>query len=72
MKFFDIFLTFAQNIDCVDAVLTSTHDLCFKANIRKKSVYPCKPQFYNIKIGCKGVYITRTCLHDAYWKHTAY
>ena len=27
-------------------------------------VYPCKPQFYYIKVGCKGVFITRTCLHD--------
>ena len=40
-KFYDIFLTFAQNIDCgytvelVKAVLTSTHNLCFGAKIRK-------------------------------------
>ena len=33
-KFFDIFLTFAQNIDC-KAVLTSIHNLCFGAKIRK-------------------------------------
>ena len=25
-----------------------------------KNVYPCKPQFYCIKVGCKGVNITRT------------
>ena len=48
-----------------EAVLTSTHNLCFGAKIRKK-VYPCKPQFYYIKVGCKGVFITRTCFHDAY------
>ena len=30
---FDIFLMFAQNID--EAVLTSTHNLCFRAKIRK-------------------------------------
>ena len=30
----------------------------------KKKVYPWKPQFYYIKEGCTGVYITRTCLHD--------
>ena len=43
MKFFYIFLIFAQNIDCgyslepplSEAVLTSTHNLCFGANIRK-------------------------------------
>ena len=69
MIFFYIFLIFAQNIDCGhtrlnEAVLTSTHNLYFRAKIRK-NVYPCKLQFYYIKRGCKGVYITRTCLHDA-------
>ena len=42
-KIFDIFLIFAQNIDCGytlepprrEAVLTSTHNLCFGAKIRK-------------------------------------
>ena len=46
-----------------EAVLTSTHNLCFRAKIRK-NVYPCKPHFYCIKVGCKGVFITRTCYHD--------
>ena len=41
----------------------STHNLCFRAKIRK-NVYPCTPQFYYIKVGYKGVYITQTCLHD--------
>ena len=41
----------------------STHNLCFRAKIRK-NVYPCTPQFYYIKVGCKGVYITRTCYPD--------
>ena len=35
----------------------STHNLCFRAKIRK-------PQFYYIKVGRKGVFITRTCKHD--------
>ena len=44
LKMFDIFLIFAQNIDCwytleppqlSEAVLTSTHNLCFVAKIRK-------------------------------------
>ena len=30
----------------------------------KKNCIPCKPQFYYTKVGCKGVYITRTCFHD--------
>ena len=70
-KNYDIFLIFAQNIDCgytlepplSVAVLTSTHNLCFGAKIRK-NVYPCKPQFYYIKVRCKGVFITRTCFRD--------
>ena len=39
------------------AVLMSTHNLCFRA---KKNVYPCKPQFRYIKVGCKSVYIYHT------------
>ena len=46
-----------------EAVLTSTHNLCFEAKIRKK-VYPRIPQFCYIKVGLKRVYITRTCLPD--------
>ena len=48
-----------------EVVLTSTHNLCFRATIRKK-VFPGKPQFYYIKVGCKGVYITRICYHNVY------
>ena len=35
-------------------------------NKKKIYMYPCKPQFYYmyIKVGCKGVYITRTCFRD--------
>ena len=56
---FEIFLIFAQNIDCgfIEAVLTIYvlyHNLCFREKIRK-NVYLCKPQFYYIKVGCKGV-----------------
>ena len=71
MKNYDIFLIFAQNIDCgytlelIEAVLTSTHNLCFRAKVRK-NVYPCKPQFFYIKVVCKGIYISRTCYADAH------
>ena len=41
----------------------STHNLCFRAKIRKNE-YPCKPQFYYIKVECKGVFITQTCYPD--------
>ena len=57
------FLSFAQNIDrgytlqpphyrLSESVLTSVHNLCFRAKIRKKCI-SCKPQFYYIKVGCK-------------------
>ena len=39
-----------------------THNLCFGSEIRK--VYPCKPQFYYMKVGFKGVYITWICFRD--------
>ena len=32
--------------------------------IYENNLYPCKPQFYYIKVGCKGVYITQICMHD--------
>ena len=44
----------------------STHNLCFGAKIRK-NVYPCKPQFYYTKVGCKGVFVRRTCFRDAFF-----
>ena len=40
----------------------STHNLCFRAKIRK-NVYPCTLQFY-FTTGCKGVFVTRTCFRD--------
>ena len=46
----------------IEAVLTSTHNLCFRAKIRKY-VYPFKPQFYYIKVGVRG-YVTRACHPD--------
>ena len=46
-----------------EAVLTSTYNLCVRAKIIKNE-YPCKPQLYYIKVGFKGVYITRTCYPD--------
>ena len=46
-----------------EAVLTSTHNLCLGAKIRKIGI-PCIPQFCYIKVGYKGVYIKQTCFHD--------
>ena len=68
IKSSDIFHISAQNIYCgyslepprggnrLEAVLTSTHNLCFE-QFKKNNVYPCKPQFYYIKVGFKGVKI---------------
>ena len=47
-KIFDIFLIFAQNIDCgytFEPVLTSTHNLCFGAKIRKIGIPLQNPAF---------------------------
>ena len=39
----------------------STMIVSLGAKIRKKIVYTCKPQFYYIKVGYDGVYISQTC-----------
>ena len=33
-------------------------------NKKKNNVYPCKPQFYYIKVGFKGVKIIKQCFRD--------
>ena len=57
MKNCEIFLVFAQNIDCGYSLEPPQF---FKAK-KRKNVYPCKPQFYYQKVGCKWVFIKRTC-----------
>ena len=63
MKNSDIFLISAQNIDCRYSLepprrggSNEYHNLCFSRN-KKNNVYPCKPQFYYIKVGFMGVKI---------------
>ena len=58
----DIFHTFAQNLECGYSLEPPRRggsneypQSMFWANIRKNNVYPCKPQFYYIKVGFKGV-----------------
>ena len=71
MKFFYIFLIFAQNIDCGYTLEPPqrggsneyTQSMFWSKN-KKKYVYPSKPHFFYIKVGCKGVFITRTCYPD--------
>ena len=60
----DIFQILAQNIDCGNSLEPSRQgssneyqqSMFFKQN-KKNNVYPCKPQFYYIKVGFKGVKI---------------
>ena len=41
----------------------------FLSRNKKNNAYPCKPQFYYIKVGFKGVNIIQTRFrYDAYWK----
>ena len=59
IKYCNIFHVFAQNIDC-GYTLEPPH--VGGSNVypqpmfysKKKNEYPCKPQFYYIKVGCKG------------------
>ena len=44
----------------------STQNLCFTAKL-EKYFYSCKSQFYYIKVGENGVYITWTCYHDGFF-----
>ena len=63
MNIFDIFLIFTQNIDC-GYMLERVPIIYVFGTKNKKKVYPCKPQFYYIKVGCKWVYIIRICFRD--------
>ena len=70
MKIFDIFLIIAQNIDLGYTFEPPQGGGCnmypqsmFRSK-NKKTVYPCKPQFDYIKVGCMGVFVTQTCFPD--------
>ena len=60
----DIFHISAQNIDCGYPLEPPRRggsnkypQSMFLSRNKKKNVYPCKPQFYYIKVGFKGVKI---------------
>ena len=64
MKNTDIFHTSAQNIDCGYSLEPPRRggsneypQSMFSARNKKNNVYLCKPQFYYIKEGLKGVRI---------------
>ena len=57
----DIFHISALNIDCGYSLepprRTAYPQSMFLSKNKKNNVYPCKPQFYYIKVGFKGVRI---------------
>ena len=64
MKNSDIFYISAQNIDCGNSLEPPRRggsneypQSMFLSKNKKNNVYPCKPQFYYIKVGFKGVSI---------------
>ena len=38
----------------------------FFSRNKENNVYPCKPQFYYIKVGFKGVQIIQVCFRDGF------
>ena len=58
MKFFNIFLNFCSKHRLLVHVRTAVRrsneypQPMFWSKNKKKNVYPCKPQFYYIKVGC--------------------
>ena len=64
MKTSDIFHISAQNIECGNSLESPRRggsneypQFMFLSRNKKNSAYPCKPQFYYIKVGLKGVKI---------------
>ena len=64
IKISDIFHITAQNIDCGYSLEPPQRggsneypQYMFLSRNKKNNVYPCKPQFYYIKVGFKGVKI---------------
>ena len=64
MKNSDIFHISAQNIDCGNSLEPPRRggsneypQSMFLSRNKKNNVYPCKPQFYYIKVGFEGVKI---------------
>ena len=63
----------AQNIDCGYSLETPCRggsneypQSMFLSRNKKNNVYPCKPQFYYIKVGFKWVEIIQVCFRDGF------
>ena len=71
VKISDIFHISAQNIDCGYSLEPPRRggsneypQSMFLIRNKKTNVYPCKPQFYYIKVGFKGVRIILASFRD--------
>ena len=71
IKNFDIFHISAENIDCGYSLepprrggSNEYSQSVFLSSNKKNNVYPCKPQFYYIKVGFKGIKIIQACFRD--------
>ena len=70
LKNFDIFLIFAQNIDCGYTLEpprrgdSNEYPQSMFWSKNKKNRYTLRTPVFYIKVGFKGVYITRTCFPD--------
>ena len=67
------FHTSAQNVDCGYSFEPSRRDgsnknpqALFLSRNKINNVYPCKPQFYNIKMGFTVVNIIQACFSDVF------
>ena len=70
-KKIDIFLIFAQNIDCGYTLEPPRRggsneypQSMFWSKNKKNRYTPANPSFFYIKVGFKGVFNTRTCFPD--------
>ena len=76
----DIFQISAQNIDCGYSLELPQRggsneypQSMFLSRDKKNNVYPCKPHFYYIKVGFKGVKIIKACfLYGLYFHISVY
>ena len=71
LKTLDIFHISSQNIDCGYSLepprrggYNEYPQSMPSSKIKKNNEYTCKPQFYYIKVGFKGVKLVWACFHD--------
>ena len=67
-------LFFAQNIDCGYTLEPPRRGGSneYPQSMFWSKIYPCEPHFYYIKVGFKGVYLSRTCFPDVFQRRIPY